>query len=81
MARLIHSKSWLARFLPLKKHAPPSYTPKTATFVNGNKKHKGLADFDHTLEDDYDFKSTPPPLYTKDPPEGGIVGWLTVAGA
>lgn len=23
----------------------------------------------------------PPPLYTKDPPEGGIVGWMAVAGA
>ncbi|KAF8816465.1 MFS general substrate transporter [Phlegmacium glaucopus] len=42
---------------------------------------KGLADFDDTMEDDYDFKATPPPLYTKEPPEGGVVGWLAVAGA
>jgi len=46
------------------------------------KKHKDLEDFDDTLEDDlYDFKPTPPPLYMKDPSEGGPVGWLAVAGA
>lgn len=58
------------------------YTPRTAAFVDANKSPKGLADFDHTLEDDpYDFKPTPPPLYMKDPPEGGFAGWLTVAAA
>ena len=46
------------------------------------KKHKALEDFDDTLDDDlYDFKPTPPPLYIKDPPEGGRVGWLAVAGS
>jgi len=45
------------------------------------KKHKALEDFDETLEDEYDFKPTPPPLYAKNPPEGGLVGWLAVAGA
>ena len=79
-------KSWLVRFLPFIKKpqdsSPPIYTPRTGTFVNANKSHKDLADFDHTLEDDsYDFKPTPPPLYLKGPPEGGVVGWLTVAGA
>lgn len=80
---LIFLKSWLDRFLPFKKPiAPPIYTPRTAAFVNANKSPKGLADFDYTLEDDsYDFKPTPPPLYMKDPPEGGVAGWVTVAAA
>lgn len=82
---LIFSNSWLAQFRPFKKLRdlpPPTYTPKSATFVNGSKSHKDLADFDDTLEaGSYDFKPTPPPLYTKHPPEGGVVGWLTVAAA
>ena len=83
---LIFSKSWLVRFLPLIKKPQdilrPIYTPRTATFVNANQDYKDLRDFDHTLKDDsYDFKPTPPPLYLKGPPEGGLVGWLTVAGA
>lgn len=83
---LTSSKSWLAQFLPFKKIreiAPPTYTPRTAKFVDAKKQHKGLADFDDTLEDDdlYDFKPSPPPLYIKEPPEGGLVGWLAVAGA
>jgi len=79
------SKNWLAQYLPFKKAretAPPIYTPRTAKFFDAKKQHKGLEDFDDTLEDDlYDFKPTPPPLYMKEPPEGGLVGWLTVAGA
>jgi hypothetical protein len=79
------SKNWLAQFPPFKKLweiKPPMYTPRTAKCHDANKTHKDLADFDHTLEDEsYDFKPTPPPLYTKEPPEGGLVGWMAVAGA
>ena len=82
---LTFSKSWLAQFNPFKKTrevAPPTYTPRTAKFLDVKKHHKDLEDFDDTLEDDsYDFKPTPPPLYIKNPPEGGLVGWLAVAGA
>jgi MFS family permease len=78
-------KNWLAQFFPFKKvreTAPRIDTPRTAKFNGANKNPKGLADFDHTLEDDsYDFKPTPPPLYTKQPPEGGLIGWMAVAGA
>jgi len=80
-----NSKNWLAQFNPFKKTrevAPPTYTPRTAKFLDVKKHHKDLEDFDDTLEDDsYDFKPTPPPLYIKNPPEGGLVGWLAVAGA
>ena len=79
------SKSWLVQFLPFKKIqeiARPIYTSRTATSVDANKHHRDLEAFDDTLEDDfYDFKPSPPPLYKKDPPEGGLVGWLAVAGA
>jgi MFS family permease len=79
------TKIWLAQFHPFKKFreiAPPINTPRTAKFLDVRKHHKGLADFDDTLEDDlYDLKPTPPPLYVKEPPEGGLVGWLAVAGA
>jgi len=79
------SKNWLAQFIPYKKIreiSQPIYTPKSGKFIDV-KKHKALEDFDDTLEDDsYDFKKpTPPPLYIKDPPEGGSVGWMAVAGA
>jgi MFS family permease len=79
------SKNWLAQLLPFKKVrevAPPTYTPRTAKFHDARRQHQSLEDFDDTLEDDsYDFKPTPPPLYTKEPPEGGLVAWLAVAGA
>jgi len=79
------SKNWLAQFFPFKKLreiAPRIDTPRSAKGNDANKNHKGLTDFDHTLEDDsYDFKPTPPPLYTKEPPEGGLIGWKAVAGA
>jgi hypothetical protein len=82
--KLTFSYSWLAQFIPFKKiqeKAPQIYTPRTKKFVDA-KKHKDLEDFDDTLEDGkYDLKPTPPPLYIKDPPEGGLVGWLAVAGA
>jgi len=77
------SKNWLAQYLPIKKireNEPKIYTPKSTKFVDA-KKHKALEDFDETLEDEYDFKPTPPPLYAKNSPEGGLVGWLAVAGA
>jgi len=79
------SKSWLAQLLPFMKTreiSPKTYTPSTTKFVE-TKKHKALEDFDDTLDDDdiYDLKPTPPPLFIKDPPEGGLVGWLAVAGA
>jgi len=78
------SKNWLAQFLPFKKTQkiePQIYTPRTKNFIDA-RKHKDLEDFDDTLEDDkYVLKPTPPPLYIKDPPEGGMVGWLAVAGA
>jgi len=77
-------KNWLAQFqfFSLKKSkdvSPPMYTPRSATFV---RTPKGLADFDHTLEDDsFHFKSIPPPLYTKHLSEGGVAGWMVVVGA
>lgn len=78
------SKNWLARFIPFKKIqeiSPQIYTPRTKKFVDA-RKHKDLEDFDDTLEDvKYELKPTPPPLYIKDQPEGGLVGWLAVAGA
>lgn len=77
-------KSWLAQFNPFKKFreiAPPTNTPTTANFFHSKQQHKALADFDDTLEDIlYDLKPTPPPLHIKEPPEGGLVGWLAVAG-
>lgn len=82
---LIFLKSWLSQFLSFKKVreiAPRIDTPRSAKGNDANKNHKGLVDFDHTLEDDsYDFKPTPLPLYTKEPPEGGLIGWMAVAGA
>jgi len=80
------SKNWLAQFLPFKKKIQENTpqktsTPRTPKFVD-TKKHKDLEDFDGTLEDDiYDFKPTPPLQYKKEPPEGGPIGWLAVAGA
>jgi len=78
------SKNWLAQFHPFKKireNIPKIYTPRSTStkFVN-SKNPKALEDFDETLEDEYNFK-TPPPLNAKNPPEGGLVGWLAVAGA
>lgn len=86
MELIFFKKSWLAQFLPpfkkIREIAPQISTPRTAKFGDAKKKHKGLEDFDDTLEDDlYDFKPSPPPLYVKDPPEGGLVGWLAVAGS
>ncbi|KAF8154569.1 major facilitator superfamily domain-containing protein [Crassisporium funariophilum] len=89
--------TWLAQFRPWSAPSdasgtsgtsvsPPPYTPKTAKFVNDarsiHKDSRDLEDFDDTLPDGpFDYKDTPPPLYQKVEPEGGIRGWTTVAGA
>jgi len=80
--KLENGRSWLAQFRPPWSREPRISVippvPKTAKFVNEEAGY-GTAKFP---EDDYDdCIRDPPPLYKKHAPEGGLKGWMSVAGA
>lgn len=66
-------------------------SPKTAKFINESilhtpKEEVYFHDYQEVLSGRAEAEQVqqapdPPPLYTKDPPEGGIIGWMAVAGA
>ncbi|KAF8954570.1 major facilitator superfamily domain-containing protein [Flammula alnicola] len=88
-----NGKTWLAQFrLPWSPPDPttptiPPARPMSDEFVNEfgyqtPKQDKYLDDLESVKSDDVsEYRRDPPPLYTKDPPEGGLVGWMTVAAA
>lgn len=84
--------SWLAQLRPPWVRAPedpttpviPPVTPMTAKFINESRHYtpkdpKFLDENGNPLSDE--AYRDPPPLYKKHPPEGGIKGWSSVAGA
>lgn len=86
-------KTWLAKIkLPWSPPDPttptiPPVSPKTAKFVNESILHTPKEEvyfngYQDVLSGRVEAETIhdPPPLYTKDPPEGGIVGWMAVAG-
>jgi len=87
--------SWLAQLRPPWIRAPedpttpviPPVTPRTAKFINESRYYtpkdpKFLDEYGKPLSDEAsDHNRDPPPLYKKHPPEGGIKGWSSVAGA
>ncbi|KAH9475863.1 Aspyridones efflux protein apdF [Psilocybe cubensis] len=54
------------------------YTPKSAKF-SAHIEHEFHQEYIPELQDEY--TRDPPPLYKKHAPEGGLYGWMTVAGA
>ncbi|KAF9475743.1 MFS general substrate transporter [Pholiota conissans] len=86
-------KKWISNIkLPWSPPDPstpkiPPVSPETAKFVSESIIHTPkdevyFNNYQHAIaEDAPQYRQDPPPLYTKDPPEGGIVGWMAVAGA
>jgi len=87
--------SWLGQIKvpfakdPLTPKIPP--TPKTAEWIFEEIPHnprtkadwfKKVPVYKRQRSDGFqEWKQDPPPLYTKDPEEGGVKAWMTVAGA
>jgi len=88
-------KTWLAQLRPPWIRPPedpttpaiPPVTPKTAKFINESRYYtpkdpKFPGEYGASLSDEAsDYTRDPPPLYKKNAPEGGIIGWASVAAA
>jgi hypothetical protein len=94
-SNLLNPDSWLAQLRPPWIQPPedpttpaiPPVTPKTAKFINESRYYtpkdpKFLNEYGGHLSDEAsNYSRDPPPLYKKDAPEGGIIGWSSVAAA
>lgn len=90
--RVENGQSWLAQFRPPWTKEPRVSVippvPKTAKFVNEEEGYYGHTPKTAKFPEDHEYTQTeddcirdPPPLYKKHAPEGGLRGWMSVAGA
>ncbi|KDR79186.1 hypothetical protein GALMADRAFT_243084 [Galerina marginata CBS 339.88] len=81
-----NGRSWLAQLRPpwvkeSRISVIPPVTPKTAKYFEEAGHSPKSAKFPSYGQTDEEQLRDPPPLYKKHAPEGGLYGWMSVAGA